>query len=268
MQFTGRERRVGIATALFLFNRPNAPVGFFQSRPNLFRIFGVADFYLFFTLAQETGLEPRRLWPRQRRIDRPIFFLFKRPNFPFAVNNQPQRNRLHTPGGNSATNLIPQQRRNLVTDQPIQNASRLLRINQIAIDFARMLERFLHGTLRNFVEGNALNGRAFLLLLGFLPAKQIPAQLLRQMRSNRLTFAIRVRRQVDVVHAQRHLFQLGQDFLFAGNDDVFGLEIVLDIDTQRALGQIFDVTERSLNLEAFAQIFLNGLRLRWRFDND
>ena len=45
----------------------------------------------------------------------------------------------------------------------------------------------------------------------------------------------------------RQLLQLGENFFFAGNDDVVGLEIVVDIDAERALGQIFDVAERGLD---------------------
>ena len=41
-----------------------------------------------------------------------------------------------------------------------------------------------------------------------------------------------------------------------------------DIDTQRALGQILHVAERGFDREALAQIFLDGLRLGRRFDND
>ena len=76
-----------------------------------------------------------------------------------------------------------------------------------------------------------------------------------------LAFAVRVRRQVDVVRGQSQLLQLGENFLLARNDDVFRLEFVIDVDAQRALGQVFNVAKRRFDNEAFAQILLNGFRL-------
>ena len=88
------------------------------------------------------------------------------------------------------------------------------------------------------------------------------------MGGNGFSFAIRVGREVDGVHAQGQLLQPGDNFLFAGNDNVFGLEVVLDIDPERALGQILHVAERSFDSKALAQIFLDGLRLGGRLDDD
>ena len=90
----------------------------------------------------------------------------------------------------------------------------------------------------------------------------------RQMRGDSFALAVRVRGEIDRIRRQRQLFQLGDNFFFAGDDDVIRLEPVGDIHTQRALGQIFDMTERSLDREALAQIFLDGFRLSCRFDND
>ena len=88
------------------------------------------------------------------------------------------------------------------------------------------------------------------------------------MGGNGFAFAIRVGREVDRIHALRQLLQLGDNFFFAGNDDVFGLEVIVDVDPERALGQIFHVAERSFDSEALAQIFLDGLRLGRRLDDD
>ena len=132
-----------------------------------------------------------------------------------------------------------------------------------------MLESFLHGPLRDFVEGHAANavGLIAILLLLFLLLVSV-TQFLGQVPGDGFAFAVRVRRQVDVVRGQRQLLQLGENFFFAGNDDVFGLEFVVDINAQRALRQIFDVTERGFDNVAFAKIFLNGFRLAGRFDDD
>ena len=135
-----------------------------------------------------------------------------------------------------------------------------------------MLERFAHRALRNFVESDAANALRFGLgvLLGFFLFLLLGAvaEFFRQVRGDGFAFAVRVRREIDAIHAQRQLLQPGDNFFFAGNDDVFGLEIVVDIDTERALGQIFHVAERSLDSKALTQIFLDGLRLGRRLDDD
>ena len=88
------------------------------------------------------------------------------------------------------------------------------------------------------------------------------------MRGDGFAFAVRVRRQIDLVGGERQLLQLGQNLFFAGNDNVLGQEPVFDIDTEAALGQVLYVPERGIDRESLPQIFLNGFRLRGRFDND
>ena len=88
------------------------------------------------------------------------------------------------------------------------------------------------------------------------------------MGGDGFAFAVRVRRQVDGVRGRGQLLQLGENFFFAGDDDVLGLEVVCDIDAESALGQILHVAERGFDREAFTQIFLDGLRLGGRFDDD
>ena len=71
-----------------------------------------------------------------------------------------------------------------------------------------------------------------------------------------------------MVGRESQLLQLGQNFFFSGDDEVFGFEIVFDVDTEAAFGQVFHVAERSIDRESLAQILLNSFRLSRRFDND
>ena len=196
----------------------------------------------------------------------------ERLDLAFAFDDQAQRNGLHAPGGKTAADFIPEQRRDLIAHQAVEHAASLLRVDQVLIDGARMFERCLHGALGDFVESDALNARRrpsspfFSFLAFFLLA--VVAEFERQMGGDGLAFAVRIRRQIDGVRRGRQLFQLGDNFLFAGDDDVIRLEVVRDIDAQSALGQILHVAERSFDREALAQIFLDGLRLGRRFDND
>ena len=157
----------------------------------------------------------------------------------------------------------------MVSDQAIEHAPGLLRVDQIAIDSARMLKGFLHRPLRDLVEGDAMDDDLILalLLLALLAIEIVAAEFFREMRGNSLAFAVRIRRQIDGRGALGELLQPRQYLLFAGDDGVLGLEVVLDIDTQHFLGQVFHVPKRGFHVEAFAEIFIDRLRLRGRFDD-
>jgi len=81
---------------------------------------------------------------------------------------------------------------------------------------------------------------------------------------DRLALAVKVRREVDGV-GRLGLAGDGRELLLAilGND-VFGFEVVIDVDTQlalaRVLGQVTDVTVRSQDPVAGAQISLDSAR--------
>ena len=132
-----------------------------------------------------------------------------------------------------------------------------------------MLEGFLHRLLRDLVEGDTVDDDRFLalLLLALLAAEIVTAKFLGEMRGDGFPFAVRIGRQIDGGGRLRELLQPRQDLLFAGDNDVLGLEVVVDVDTQRLLGQIFDVPQRCFNVEAFTEIFIDRLSLRRRFDD-
>ena len=129
-----------------------------------------------------------------------------------------------------------------------------------------MLERLLHRAFGDFVEGHAPDAFASASFFFFflLPI----AELFGQVRGDGFALAVRIGCEVDRIGRLRQLLQLGENFLFAGNDDVFGVEVILDIDAQGALGQVLDVAKRGLDRETLAQIFLDGFRLARRFDDD
>ncbi len=158
-------------------------------------------------------------------------------------------------------------RRNLVADEAVKDATGLLRVDQVGVDVARMEECLLHGALGDLVEGHAADGddRA---LLRFLAVDPISAQLFSQVSGNGLALAVGIRRQVDGVRRLGQLLQLGDDFFLAGNDDVLGGEVVVQVDAERLLGQVFDVPERGFHVVARAEIFLDRLRLSGRLDDD
>src|SRR5207244_5685456 len=115
----------------------------------------------------------------------------------------------------------------------IVNAASLLGINQVLIDLAGMFKGLADGALRDFVEGHALDARGIAILIlififtlfGLLLFPALVIKLAGQVRSDSFAFAVRVRREEDVVGSLSQLLQLGEDLFFARNDDVFGVEL-------------------------------------------
>src|SRR5580693_5257768 len=120
-----------------------------------------------------------------------------------------------------------------------------------------MLDRLFYAILCNLMQEDALN----LAVEGL-------AQLVGDVESDRLAFAIRVGGEVDVVFALGQLLYFVDNFGFTWDDVVFGLEIMLDIDTEGALGQIDHVPNRGSHLVGSAEVALYGFRLGGRLYND
>ena len=88
------------------------------------------------------------------------------------------------------------------------------------------------------------------------------------MPADRFAFAIGVGRDVDVRRVLRGVLQLLDDLLARHERLVLFGEVVVDVHTQLALRQIADVAHRRDHLVVAPEIFVDGLRLRRRFDHD
>ena len=105
-----------------------------------------------------------------------------------AIADQLQRDRLHAPGAQPAADLVPEERADLVADEPIEDAARLLRVDHLLVDLGGMLERREHALLGDLVEHQAAD---------LLPVAR--AELLGQVPADRLAFAVGVGRDEDLV---------------------------------------------------------------------
>ena len=96
--------------------------------------------------------------PFRSRIDTfdcPVFFLFEGAYFFLAFADQTRCHRLHSSCRKAAVYLLPEPGRKLVADQPVKDAAGLLRIDTVQINRSRMLNGFLDGRSRDFVECNS-----------------------------------------------------------------------------------------------------------------
>src|SRR5581483_4990528 len=80
----------------------------------------------------------------QVSLDRPVFLWLELFNRIFAVTDEANCNGLHPAGAQTTPHLTPQQRRQLVTDQPVEHTSRLLGVDQIHVYRARVGDGLLH----------------------------------------------------------------------------------------------------------------------------
>src|SRR5207237_4780119 len=120
----------------------------------------------------------------------PVLLFLESADFALALYDQAQCHGLHTAGGQPAPDFVPQQRRDLIADNAVEHASRLLRIHQVLVDLPRMLESFLHRPLGDLIESDAMD-RDTARLLATLAAA-IARQFLGEMRRDGFAFAIRI----------------------------------------------------------------------------
>src|SRR5205823_3603835 len=178
----------------------------------------------------------------EARGDRPVFGRLEGLDLAFTLADDAHGDRLHAARRQAATDLLPQDWADLVADEAVEDAARLLRFVEIAIELLRIADGLLHRAFGDLVEQHAVDVFLVALAEGF---GDVPG--------DRLALTIRIGRQIDVLLAVQHL--------------VLGSEVVLDVDTQLALGQVHDVPDRCLHLEVSSQILLERARFGGRFDD-
>ena len=256
LQLARNERRNRALLALFRRHRADDPLCRLQIGEHFVGFCLVANLDVGAVALEETGVELWRHGASEPRRHVPVLFRNEGEDLPLAIAHELQRDRLHAAGAQSAANLVPEQRADLVADQTIEHATRLLGVDHLLVDRRRLVERRQHALLRDLVEHQA----ADLLAV-------TAAELFRQVPSNRLPFAIGVGRHKDLGRVLRSVLQFLEDLLATRDDFVRRLESILDVHTELAFGQIADVAHRGDDLVVLAEIFIDRLRLCGRFDH-
>ncbi|MNS50728.1 hypothetical protein D3C72_833840 [compost metagenome] len=224
-------------------------------------------------------------------VDFPVLFRDERADFALALHHQLHRHRLYTAGGQATGDLGPQQRRNHVTDHAVEETPRLLRVDPVDIQLARLREGFLDGLLGDFVEHHAL------------VAGVVAADGLAQVPGNGFPFAVQVGCEIDGVGVLRQAAQLFDHLFLARQDLVLGLPAVVGVDAhachqlaaglflrrqgrsltrglatlggwlfagagRTAGGEVSDMADTRLHHVLVAQVLVDGLGLGRGFHND
>ncbi len=148
----------------------------------------------------------------------PVFFRNEGANLTLALDHQLHRYRLHSAGGKPAGDLRPEQRRHHVANHPIKETTRLLCVDPVQIEFARLGESLLNRLLGDLVEHHAL------------VTAVVAANRLAQVPGDGLPLSIQVGREIDGVGFLGQTAQFLDDLFLAGQDLVLGLPAVLRVD--------------------------------------
>jgi hypothetical protein len=190
------------------------------------------------------------------------------PRF-LAGDDQSRGDRLHAPGRQLGSKLLPQHRRDLVTDQAVEDTAGLLRVDQPLVDFTRLRQGVADSAAGDLVENQPHDG-------------DVGLQYLDQMPGDGLALAVFVSCEVELRRLLELLFEGRDLLLLVGGDHVERLEVVVDVDAEarpllalvllgnlgRGRGQVADVADRGLHHPVRSQEPGNGPRLGRRLDDD
>ena len=254
---TGDERRRRIALARLVFNGRDLPCGSpSDCGKNAVGIVFVADFKFavvdFCKFCREAAFAALR----KNRGKVPVLFRNERLNLPLSLADKAERHRLHASSADPPFDPRPQQRTDHISDNPIENAPRLLRINQIHVQIPRMLKRLCDGGTRDLMECDPFERGLAVDIL----------QDLVQMPGDRLSFAVRVGRQIDFLHGPGGLFQFRQILAARFGLLILRRKIMLDIDSERTFRQIPDMAVGRFDDIILPEDFSDCFRLRRRLD--
>ena len=156
--------------------------------------------------------------------------------------------------------FLRQQRAQRVADQAVDDAARLLRVDEVHVDLARVRERLADRRFGDLVEGDPLR------LLG----RDVGG--LGDVPGDRLALAVEVGGEIDLVRALGGLLDVGDLLAPVVGDHVLRFEVVVDVDAELALarvfGQVADMAIGGKDAVVATEIALDGARLGRRFDDD
>ena len=256
LQGRGDERRRGAALFLAALDLAHDKRLAGHSGDDRLRLRLVFELRLAVCIAVVAGGELPAVRGLEQRLDGPVFLGHERADLVFAVHDQTGRDALHAARGQAALDLAPQEGRQLVAHDAVEDTARLLRVDQIDVDVARVLDAVLDRGLGDLVEGDALG----VLVLQLEQLLDVPR--------NGFALAVRVGCEVDEIALADLTAQLPDDFILTLDRHIFRLEIVLKIDAHFLFRQIAQMPHGSLDHILRPQILADGLGLGGRLHDN
>ncbi len=202
-------------------------------------------------------------------LEIPVDRLHEGDALALALDDDPGGDRLHAAGGAAATTL-PDDLAHREAVEAVEDAARLLRVDQALVDVPRVLHRFLDRLGGDLVEDHP-------------PDRDLRLEHLDQVPGDALALAVLISREQELVSLLQLLAELGDVRLAVGGDQVEGGEVLLDVD--RILldvvvagldlffeiggsSQVADVADGGFDHEVITQVLLDGGGFRGGLDDD
>ena len=187
-----------------------------------------------------------------------------------AVDHEPGGDGLHATGGQAGHHLAPEDGRDLVAVEAVEDAARLLGLDEVHVELARALRGSQDRGLGDLDEDHPLDRDA------------LRGELVEEVPGDRLALAVIIGGEVELVGVLEQLLQLRDVALLVAWHDVIGLEPVVDVDGEPSpglvldrgrgvssvVGEVADVTDRGLDDVAAAEEAADLRRLGRRLDDD
>ena len=189
---------------------------------------------------------------------------------PLPLDDDPDRHALDPARRETLLHLAPQDRGDLVPVEAVQDAARLLGLDQAKIELPGVGERLFDGMLGDLVEDHPMH-------------RDLGLQRLGQVPGDRLPFAVLVGRQVELVDVGEHLLEHLHPFPSLLGHHVQGLEVVVDVDSEAGpvshplafggisaadRGQVANMAHRRLDRHLGSEESGDGSGLRRGLDDD
>ena len=186
-----------------------------------------------------------------------------------ALYQQPHRYRLHAASGETPGHLLPQQRRNRVAHQPIEDSPGFLGVHQLHVELAGLAQGALDRLFGDLVEHHPLD-------------RNLGVQQLQQVPADRFPFAVFIRREQQLIGRFERVLELFDDLLFVFGNHIERFKVFLGVDAglgpllslvargdlAGVVGEVAHMAHRCLHTEGARQEAADGAGLRGALDDD
>ena len=169
---------------------------------------------------------------------------------------------LHPTGGETGHHLAPEDRADLVAVEAVEDAARLLGLDQVHVDLAGALHCGVDRARGDLVEHHPAD-------------RHLGVELVEEVPGDRLALTVLVSGEEELVGFLEQALELGHVRLLVARDDVHRLEAVVDVDAQacpglalqlrgdvrRALWEVTDVADGGLHDEVRPEVTRDGAGL-------
>ena len=170
------------------------------------------------------------------RFDSPVFLGNEGTDLLLTLGNDSGRNRLNTSTRKTTLKILPKHLGKLEAYETVKNSSCLLGVNKIHVYLTGILDSLLNSTLCDLIEGNTAGS-----VLG-------NTELTCDVPGNSLSLTVRVGCEEYLVSALRFLLKFLNNVALTTDIYIVRLEVVFNVNSERTLGQITNVTLRCNNL--------------------